>query len=182
MQSTLGYRAMQTCFAIVLVIISINGWSDIESNPLLLKLFTEDQADRSNNSALMFNNDVQRLALVKKLIKNEKLRSAEDYYYAAVILQHSQLSADYKKAQTLALKAVDLNPQHKSARWLACAAEDRYLMSIGKAQVWGTQFIGGAVYSLEPFDRYTKTDQERIANNVPTLKEIEQQLILYNGQ
>lgn len=40
----------------------------------------------------------------------------------------------------------------------------------------------GAVFSLEPFDRKAKTDQQRIARGVPTLKEIEQQLIMYNSQ
>ncbi|WP_284243268.1 hypothetical protein [Thalassotalea insulae] len=39
----------------------------------------------------------------------------------------------------LSLKAAALDPTNKNARWLACAAKDRYLLKMGKPQVWGMQ-------------------------------------------
>jgi len=162
------------------LLISPYGVAQTESNDQLKAAYEEDQIDRKHGSLSLYR-DAQRIKLVKTLLEQKKLNSAEDYYRAALIMQHGQESDDYKQAMTLAKKAVLLKPSHKQARWLACAAEDRYLHSIGQPQVWGTQFVGAFEYSLEPFDRHAKTDQERIANHVPPLQEILQQLQAMNN-
>ncbi|WP_299974053.1 hypothetical protein [uncultured Pseudoteredinibacter sp.] len=152
----------------------------MEPNAQLKAAYEQDQEDRKHGSLSLYR-DAQRIKLVRSLLEQNKLKNAEDYYRAALIMQHGQDSDHYKQAIALAKKAVLLKPNHKQARWLACATEDRYLHSIGRPQVWGTQFVGTFEYSLEPFDRHAKTDQERIANNIPPLQEILRQLRAMNN-
>lgn len=175
------YKSLHKIVLLLLaLLISPYGVAQTEPNTQLKAAYEQDQEDRKLGSFSLYR-DAQRIKLVKTLLEQKKLNSAEDYYYAALILQHGQDSDDYKQAMSLAKKAVQLKPSHKQARWLACAAEDRYLHSIGQPQVWGTQFVGAFEYSLEPFDRHAKTDQERIANHVPPLQEILRQLQVMNN-
>jgi hypothetical protein len=71
----------------------------------------------------------------------------------------------------LALKAIDLDPNNGSAKWLAAAAQDRLLMKLGKPQRYGTQFhwVDGqwAIWEVDP----SVTDEERSRWNVPSLRE-----------
>lgn len=146
-------------------------------NQALLKLYKEDQTDRQNNSITWAKDDA-RLASVERIIASDGLVTTEDYYHAAVIFQHGRESKYYLKAKRLALKSVELN--NNKARWLASAAEDRYLHSVGKPQIWGTQFNGIRCLTMEPFDRTIKTDTQRVANGVPTLAQIEDYLKAIN--
>ena len=52
------------------------------------------------------------------------------------------------------------------ARWIAAATLDRYLTTIGKAQVYGTQFDRQNAVR-EPYDRALIPDSLRGALNVP---------------
>ncbi len=42
------------------------------------------------------------------------------------------------------MKALESEPVHPLARWLAAASKDRELMALGKPQLYGTQFKRGA--------------------------------------
>ena len=59
----------------------------------------------------------------------------------------------------------------KDSRWLAAAAQDRWLMYQSKPQKYGTQFVSDGkryrLWDLVP----TTTDAERAANHVPSLQE-----------
>jgi len=96
---------------------------------------------------------------------------ADDYYHAAMVFQHGRTPAEIQHAYDLAMKAVALEPNHKSARWLAAAAEDRKLMYEKKPQKWGTQFIKRdgkwIVWDVDP----SITDEERAQWNVPPLSQ-----------
>ncbi len=73
----------------------------------------------------------------------------------------------------------DIKPNNRGARWLACAAKDRWLWTTGKPQIYGTQFKkkdADGPWTIEPIDRAAVTDEERIANGVPTLAETQQRL------
>jgi hypothetical protein len=97
---------------------------------------------------------------------------ADDYYHAAMILQHGRTAEDFDLAHQLSLKASELEPTDRAARWLAAATKDRYLMTLGKPQLYGTQFKrdpGGPWY-LYPVDP-SITDEERAKWNVPPLAE-----------
>ena len=153
-------------------------------NQELREMYESDQFERKNN-LYSPSADAKRLNRAKEMLEEGLLTTASDYYHAAIIFQHGGTSIDYKTAQNLATRASKLDPNNKSAKWLACAAEDRYLLSIGKAQIWGTQFRmlkGETEWSLEPFDRTAKTDAQRIQNNVRTLEQTQKRLDEMNNK
>ena len=70
-----------------------------------------------------------------------------------------------------------------SARWLSAASYDRYLLSIGKPQIYGTQFLIVAnKYYLRDFDTTKIAEPERIYYKTKTLKQIREYLTKKNGE
>jgi len=117
------------------------------------KIYEEDQKDRSDVAG-----DARRREQVRQLMADGKLQSAEDYYYAAFIFQDGQQPSDYLYAHVLAVTAV--NKGLHSAMWLNAATLDRYLHSVRRPQVFGTQF--GSLFEnrddQEPYDRKLVSD------------------------
>lgn len=141
-------------------------------NEELKQIYEEDIQDRNNKLPDLELNkkDKQRKAKVGRLLEEKKIVDAQDYHYAALIFQHGETSSDFKKAHELAQKAVQLGDD--SARWLYAATLDRFLLSEGKAQKFGTQFIqekSGEWELAQPIDHLTK-DKERKEWNVAPLK------------
>ena len=136
-------------------------------NPELRQLYEQDQGDRKVGTAnidwaRLNQRDVAREARVREILASGGARIADDYYHAAMVLQHGEGAADFRLANELALKAVELEPGHRPARWLAAASKDRELMTLGKQQLYGTQFRAGKNGSMEryPVDP-SVTNQER---------------------
>jgi hypothetical protein len=67
------------------------------------------------------------------------LRTARDFSDAAIIFQHGQEPEDYLLAHVLAMIAVAKGD--KNGREIAAITLDRYLQSIGQAQIFGTQYL-----------------------------------------
>jgi hypothetical protein len=86
-----------------------------------------------------------------------------------MVLQHGPAPEDYLLAHELCVVAVGKG--EKRAAWLAAASEDRFLMSVGRPQRFGTQFRGDApggkirLYKVDP----GVTDNLRRAFGVPPL-------------
>ncbi len=145
-------------------------------NEELFFMMKEDQAARKGdfddiNWDSVSVKDRERLSRVQAMADNGELKATEDYLNAALIFQHGADSAAYRRARELSLMAVKLDSTNRSARWLAAAAMDRYLQSVGQPQIYGTQFRKGddGKWTLEPMDTTTVTDIEREQWNVPTL-------------
>ena len=156
-------------------------------NAELKALHDADQADRRAPSidwAVVGPRDDERRARVLALAAQGQLKAADDYYHAALVMQHGSTPEDYAQAMQWARQAWTLDPQHHSARWLSAAAEDRHLHAQDKPQVWGTQYRkpkGQERWTQEPFDREARTDAEREAMGVPTLARSEQRLQRMNA-
>jgi hypothetical protein len=120
------------------------------------KIYEEDQKNRNDVAG-----DAKRRDQVRQLIKEGKIRTAKDYYYAAFIFQHGQQPSDYLYAHVLAVTAV--NKGLHDAIWLSAATLDRYLQSVRQPQIFGTQF--GSLYDSrddqEPYDRELVSDAIR---------------------
>lgn len=147
-----------------------------EYNEELTRLYKEDQADRMPPPREQINwhvvgpRDAARLLRVKELCQGQSLRTGADYYHAAVILQHSSEPEDYLLAHELCIIAIIKGKEQ--AKWLAAASEDRYLMSIGRPQRFGTQYRldkagGDFLYEVAP----GLSDEIRRAFNCPSLSE-----------
>ena len=138
-------------------------------------IYDADQADRRDGPAIDWKivapRDAARLKRVREMADAGALKQSDDFLHAAFVFQHGEKPEHYLQAHRWSMRAAELDPSSRSARWLACASEDRWLHSIGKPQVWGTQF--GPEGVAQPFDRNAKTDAERSAMAVPTLAEMD---------
>lgn len=149
-------------------------------NPALAKLFADDQLDRrpparsTTDWAAVTRRDRVREEQVKAAFAAANVRTANDYYHAAMVLQHSQNPDDHLLAHELAVVAAAKGRER--ALWLAAAAEDRFLMNIGRPQRFGTQFAANpaegpnAPMRLYAVDTVV-TDELRQEFGVPKLAE-----------
>jgi hypothetical protein len=157
-----GFRWL-TFVALTLIIIPVRGHQEntVAATPQnsksnMRKIYEEDQKDRSDSDG-----DLRRRVQVRQLIDEGKVRTAEDYYYAAFIFQHGQKPTDYLYAHVLAVTAV--NKGLHNASWLSAATLDRYLQSINQQQIFGTQFghSNAEPTDQEPYDKAMVSDGVR---------------------
>ncbi len=143
-------------------------------NAELIQIYDDDQADRSVpwekiDWTKVTPRDQARRKRVDEIVAAGGAKVADDYYHAAMVYQHGDTPDEIQRAHDLAVKAVELDPDHDAAKWLAAASEDRKLMYEGKPQKWGTQYkrINGTwvVWQVDP----TITDAQREAWNVQPL-------------
>jgi hypothetical protein len=113
-------------------------------NLRLEELHAADQKDRERvyasaaDVAQLKERDLARRREVLELASRGEVNTTTDLYRAAVIFLHGAEPKDFLVAHRLAVMA-SING-HKASRWLAAASLDRFLMSIGLPQVYGTQF------------------------------------------
>lgn len=157
-------------------------------NRELQALYEADQSDRRQQPidwGVVAPRDAQRRARVLVLATQGHLKTADDHYHAAMVMQHGETPEDFERAMQWSRQAWRLDADHESARWLSAAAEDRWLHSQGKPQIWGTQFRrpgGEGPWTQEPFDRSARTDAERQAMGVPPMAQNQQRLERMNAQ
>jgi hypothetical protein len=143
----------------------------------LARLYEKDQRDRQPTGdkpidwSVVAPRDRRREARVKELYEAGSLRTGKDFYRAAMVLQHAARPEDYLLAHEFCVVA--LAKGDKDARWLAAATEDRYLMNIGRAQRFGTQYrSAGPDQSIKLYEVGPGvTDALRRELGVPTLDE-----------
>jgi hypothetical protein len=110
----------------------------------LTYIYNTDQGDRFTLRWLRPERDAARLSRVLELHKQRLIAGPVDQLNAAMVLQHGGDSAHYRLAHELAKAAFDgwvetpMWSRHE-AEWLMKATYDRWMLSIGKPQVYGTQ-------------------------------------------
>lgn len=156
----------------------------VADNPRLAALYAADQQDRraTPDSAwsTVERNDAERRRELRAMLERGEVRTGADHYHAAMIFQHGSDSTAFRQAMELAREAERRG--HAPARWLAAASLDRYLLSTGRPQHYGTQFMEGrgALYLLS-IDTLAVTDAERRRAGARTLDEIRAYLAEKNG-
>ena len=181
------------CYSIA-ALICLSASFDVTASELL-EMLSEDQKVRDKIYTLpkekvkdyindvMIPTDKVRKARVIEIMSKEPDLNADEFFAAAMIMQHGSTADDAKLAMEYARKAVGKNANHNSAKWLTCASEDRYLVRSGKAQIWGTQLSRKKhptaeyeILYLENFDRQLKTDEQRKQCYLPSYAEIDNRL------
>lgn len=145
----------------------------------LAEIYANDQADRMTddiNWHEVNNRDSLRRKRVDELLDSNKVRTANDYQNAAMVFQHGNDSTDYGKAVRLMKEAIELDSTID--KWLFAATTDRYLLSKGEPQIYGTQFfrMRDEPWVLSEMDTTKITDAERIEYGVETLSEQREKL------
>jgi hypothetical protein len=148
------------------------------SNPEMTAIFEADQAARRNpvetDWDLVRRDDEARRVRTRALLDAGELRSGEDFYHAAFVFQHGGAPDHYLLAHVLAMAAMQRG--HAEAGWIAAATLDRYLQTIGRPQVFGTQYrsVPGEPTTQEPYDRALFGDPLRSVLGVPGQDEQEE--------
>ena len=145
-----------------------------QPNPDMARIFAADQTDRSGAAidwTVVAPADARRRAETKALLDGGALTTAADYGRAAFVFQHGTTPDDFLLAHSLAVIA-GLKGE-PDAGFIAAATLDRYLVSIGRPQIYGTQFNGrpdGGV-TQEPYDRSLISDALRRELAIKSLAE-----------
>lgn len=151
---------------------------DRSTNAEMTAIFDADQKARSGSQPINWRvvgqQDDERRARTQALLDAGALHSADDYYHAAFVFQHGDEPADYLKAHILA--TISAIRGKGAASWIAAAALDRYLQSVGQSQVFGTQFrVKYGKATQEPYNSAFISNALRRAMHVPGLEEQEDQ-------
>lgn len=146
------------------------------TNAEMTAIFDADQAVRKTANIdwkVARVADEKRRMRTQALLDAGALNSGDDFYHAAFVFQHGGAPNDYLKAHLLAMVAVARG--RSDATWIAAATLDRYLQSIDRPQVLGTQYAlpQDAPATQEPYDRALIPDAMRQALHVPTIAEQE---------
>jgi hypothetical protein len=173
-----SFAPMKYTLLTVLAIISSTVQAEkLIDNLRLSAMYAEDQRARTTkpidwSKVAPMDKAHQDEAL--KLLSAGKVRTANDYFHAAMLFQHGNSTEDYQLAYSLARLSVALNPSNKRALWLSAASWDRILMSKDVPQWYATQYrrpSPEAPMELYKVDESAVTDEERAALNVPSLQQ-----------
>lgn len=155
-------------------------------NAEIARLFEADQSIRADIKpeqckdpsfvTRLIEGDRARRDRTRSLLFMGKLRTANDFYYAAFVFQHGNSADDYLLAHSLALASA--SRVKKDAAWIAAATLDRYLQSIGQKQIYGTQYLNSRETgpTMDPYDRKVVPDALRASLGVPLQAEQEERL------
>lgn len=127
----------------------------------LESLLRNDQSDRENWENLssqeleaVTERDLKRRMRVGEIFAEGCLKTAEDYAAAAMIYQHGDVPDHYFQSFIWSFRGVTLGDEE--LKHMMAMAIDRYLVSIGKRQLFGSQgFISedtGWCYCMEPVE------------------------------
>lgn len=161
----------------------------------LRALYEADQADRQFSTPPtpeqweeITARDAERQARVYELLRGDQLTVGEDFYHAAMVLQHGEGSEPILLAHVLATAAAYMGDER--GRWLSAAALDRYLYRTRMPQRLGTQYLkvsledpfrpdGAQPWSQGPYIRWLP-DSVREIYGVPPLEEQAERLRAMN--
>jgi hypothetical protein len=164
---------------------------DVASNPEMKKIIDADQKARQDFANLspearlkLGRDDADRRRQTQELLAGGELHSAEDFRSAAFVFQHGSTPDDFLFAHTLA--SVAIAKGDPDALWIGAATLDRYLQTIGKPQIYGTQFkfkpTPNAGITQEPYNRELISDALRRQLGVPSQAAQQKQLDQYSEQ
>ena len=158
------------------------------SNAEMRAIFEEDQRVRQGwmsggisdaQWAVISKQDAARRERTRSLLAREQLHTSEDFRGAAFVFQHGDKPDDYLLAHTLAIIAVAKGDN--GAMWIASATLDRYLQSIHRPQIYGTQYVGKQGKMTQgAFSSDFISDSLRAELGVPTLAGQQAQLKTMN--
>jgi len=146
----------------------------IVDNQELSEMFKSDQTDRTTPNIdwnIVQKNDSLREARVYELLDSNKVHTSTDYNNAALIFHHGEDSIAYGMAVKLMRKSMELDSTRN--KWFLARIIDRYLLSINKPQIYGTQYkrLEDKTLVREEMDTTKVTDAERIECGVEALAE-----------
>lgn len=147
-----------------------------QDNGELEQMYRSDQAARQVQPIdwqQLNEQDASRRERVLVILKQGDIRSAKDYFHAAMIFQHGNTPDQIRLAHSFATIAASLDPSLPNANWLKAATWDRLLLNFDQPQWYGTQFVRDADGNLTLYKIQTDiiSDEQRAAWSVPSVSE-----------
>lgn len=183
--------SMLTMFSILETGLSSIAAGNTDTPSELKQMYDQDQSERlaaQNNplkgdwSSISKHDEVHRVKVLE-LMRENKIQTGDDYYYAAMIMQHGATMDDYVLAHLFSCAAAQRGK--REAIWLSAASFDRLMISMDKPQYFSTQYFAnqGEAYAIKnPKNTSLLTDEVRKAFNVPTLAETDARLRKLNDE
>ena len=172
--------------AVILVVLaSFSATALGQNNPALADMFLADQAARRGENidwAVVTAQDAERRSAVTAILEAGGIRTALDYYNAAMIFQHGESEEDIRLAHSFATISAALGDT-AAAQWLKAASWDRLMLQYGQPQWYGTQYVRdeSGRWVLHEVDPDAVTDEQRTAWSVPSLAESQARAAQMNG-
>lgn len=169
----------------ILVTLSIFGISicysqnEVKNNEELLEIYRKDQSDRQAKeidwNLVTYRDSIRRMRVLE-MANQDLLQTSDDFYHAAMVFQHGTDSTSYKKAICFMKSAIKLDKTR--SKWLLAASTDRYLLSMRKPQIYGTQYQKKPFqpWKLAKMDSTIISDSVRLEFGVRTLSEQQEYL------
>jgi hypothetical protein len=139
-------------------------------NPRLVVLYQEDQDDRhgfpnTKRSYKEINErDEARRQEILAMLAHGKVRTAQDYFYSAVVFHHGQTNDHYRTASSLAWIAATLDPKPEYLYFTA-STWDRMMLKRDQQQWYGVQEKrdeNRKQIGFYPINDTAVTDEERV--------------------
>lgn len=155
----------------------------VNASKELAQMYRQDQSDRRNLEksgnggwSEVTQHDKEHQQRVVELLKAGKLKSAKDFFHAAMIMQHGNEPQQLVLAHVLSEASAQRG--YKPAVWLTAASFDRLMQKVGQPQVFGTQYSKDAngPWTMDPFSEELLPDSLRKAFNAPELAACKERL------
>jgi hypothetical protein len=99
------------------------------------------------------------------MLASAQVRTAHDFFCAAVIFHHGQTTDDYRLATSLAWVSMTIEPTNKDYAYMAASTWDRFMLKQGRPQWYGTKCRHAPDQSgkdqLHPVDETAVNDSDR---------------------
>jgi hypothetical protein len=135
----------------------------------LLEISKNDRADRATHNPEMTANDILRRRRVAEIAATACLKEGDDYFTASVIFQHGSLPEHYMQAIIYANKSMELG--HPVGEAMRQVAIDRYFMSLGYKQIFGSQITAPALYKTVESEKDTQACLWPIEDNIDLVED-----------
>lgn len=152
-------------------------------------MFAADQAARQPAQgevdwATVNKEDAERRSGVMSILESGGIKTAQDYYHAAMIFQHGDSAEDIRLSHAFATISSALGGGTSAANWLKAASWDRLMLNLEQPQWYGTQYVRDEagrwlLYRVHPD---AVTDEQRAAWSVPSLEESRSRTAVMNGE
>ena len=170
---------------ILIILASLSTVAFAQNSAELATMFAADQAARRGENidwAVVSAQDAERRDAVMAILNAGGIRTAQDYYNAAMIFQHGDSEDDIRLAHSFATIAAS-SGNTSAANWLKAASWDRLMLRYEQPQWYGTQYVRDesgrwVLYEVHPD---AVTDEQRAAWSVPSLAEAQARVAQMNG-
>lgn len=154
-------------------------------NTRLRQLYHADQTDRGNAALKwqdVLEHDRSRAAQVKKMLAAGQLKTADDFFHAAAILNHGADFDEFRLANAIAAIGLARFPQNAALMRVYATSWDRMMLAQNRPQWYATQYTQDAqsqLWQLEPVDEQV-SEQARLKLGLPSLAEMREKVASMN--